>query len=78
MEAAPLSSYLSNWRRNREMRRETKIRIAKTEAWMAEQEAAYARYFRFLDQLKPADGTMGARTDQLAEEFGLTVRGATE
>jgi hypothetical protein len=42
------------------MRRETKIRIAKTEAWMAEQEAAYARYFRFLDQLKPADGTMGA------------------
>ena len=38
---------------------------------MRKHEADHARYFRFLDELKPADGTIGARVDALVKEFGI-------
>jgi hypothetical protein len=41
-------------------------------AAMAEVEARYARYFQFLDELKPANATVGATTGPLAEKFGIT------
>ena len=39
---------------------------------MAEIEARYAAYFRFLDELKPANPTVGALTGPLAKRFGIT------
>ena len=49
------------------MRKEDKVRIAETEAWVAKHEADHARYFAFLDGRKTADAPVTA----LMKEFGI-------
>ena len=53
------------------MRREDKVKHAKAKASNAKVAADHARYFRFLDELRPVDSHAGAWIDPLMEEFGI-------
>ena len=51
---------------------ENKIGAAEVEVALREHEAKYARYFRFLDEFRPAgDYAIGAWVNALAKEFGI-------